>query len=243
MSDDRQDRAALAFALVFPTVITLLYFVVLARWLPGVAVFAYAPLKLCQFAFPLWWVFVRKREALAGAPATNKPQYSSSLALGFAFGLAVMLAMLAGYAWWLKPLGLFDGHVLAQIKAKTASFRLSSPAAFFACAAFYALVHSLLEEYYWRWFVFRQCRGLWRLPAAISVSSLGFAAHHVIVLGEYFGFDGPTTYVFALAVAMGGAAWAWLYEKFSTLLGPWLSHLLIDAAIFMVGYDLLFRTP
>ena len=30
-----------------------------------------------------------------------------------------------------------------------------------------------------------------------------------------------------------GAAWAWIYHRSGSLLGPWLSHLLIDAGIFV----------
>ena len=54
-----------------------------------------------------------------------------------------------------------------------------------ALAVFYALVHSLLEEYYWRWFVFGQLRALVAPTLAIVLSSLAFAAHHVILLYVY----------------------------------------------------------
>jgi uncharacterized protein len=40
-------------------------------------------------------------------------------------------------------------------------------------------------------------------------------------------------------VAVGGAFWAWLYERTGSIFGPWLSHLLIDAGIFWIGYDLI----
>jgi membrane protease YdiL (CAAX protease family) len=63
-------------------------------------------------------------------------------------------------------------------------------------------------------------------------------AHHVILLATYFGWSSPWTYAFSLAVAVGGAVWAWLYERSGSLVGPWLSHLVVDAAIFLVGYDL-----
>jgi membrane protease YdiL (CAAX protease family) len=43
----------------------------------------------------------------------------------------------------------------------------------------------------------------------------------------------------SLGVAVGGAVWARLYDRSGSLLGPWLSHLLVDAAIFFVGYELL----
>ena len=41
------------------------------------------------------------------------------------------------------------------------------------------------------------------------------------------------------AVAIGGAFWAWLYERSGSLVGPWMSHLLVDAGIFLVGFDLV----
>jgi membrane protease YdiL (CAAX protease family) len=39
---------------------------------------------------------------------------------------------------------------------------------------------------------------------------------------------------------VGGMVWAWLYWRTGSIYAPWLSHLLIDAAIFTAGYDLLF---
>ena len=71
------------------------------------------------------------------------------------------------------------------------------------------------------------------------VSSLGFMAHHVILLATFLGWDSPLAYLFALAVAIGGAVWAWIYSWSGALLGIWLSHMLIDAAVFLIGYDLV----
>jgi len=61
----------------------------------------------------------------------------------------------------------------------------------------------------------------------------------VLVLGFYFGFTNPATYVLASCIAIGGAAWAWLYQRSGSLVGSWLSHMLVDAAIFVIGYDLV----
>ena len=77
------------------------------------------------------------------------------------------------------------------------------------------------------------------MPAAILISSLGFMLHHVLLLGTFFGYDAAATWVFSLAIAIGGAFWAWLYHRTNSLYPPWLSHLIVDAAIFIVGYDLV----
>ena len=43
----------------------------------------------------------------------------------------------------------------------------------------------------------------------------------------------------SLGVAVGGAVWSWAYRRSGSLLGPWLSHILVDTGIMLIGYDLL----
>jgi membrane protease YdiL (CAAX protease family) len=62
------------------------------------------------------------------------------------------------------------------------------------------------------------------------------------VLAHYFGWTSPLTLLFSASVAVGGAFWAWLYERTGSLLGPWLSHLVIDAGIFFIGFKLVAGT-
>jgi hypothetical protein len=119
-------------------------------------------------------------------------------------------------------------------------FHLNTPARYLLLAAFMSVVHSLLEEYYWRWFVFGGLRRCLPGSVAIVVSSLAFMAHHVIILVSYFPGNLPMALVFSLGVAVGGAVWAWLYGRYQSLYAPWMSHLLIDAAIMAVGYDIAF---
>ena len=57
----------------------------------------------------------------------------------------------------------------------------------------------------------------------------------------FFGFENWMTYVFSIGVAIGGAAWAWLYSRSGNLYSAWISHAFVDAAIFWVGYDILFQ--
>ena len=116
---------------------------------------------------------------------------------------------------------------------------IGGPLSFVAWGCVISAVNSLLEEWYWRWFVFGAMRRLMPAAAAIVLSGLAFAAHHVVVLGCYFGWTSPATAAFSLAVAVGGAVWAWMYDRHGSLLGPWLSHILVDAAIFAVGFSLI----
>jgi CAAX protease family protein len=100
----------------------------------------------------------------------------------------------------------------------------------------------LLEEYYWRWFVFGRLRRHLAFAPAAALSSLAFMSHHVIVLSVYLpGYFWVAVVPLSLCIAAGGCMWAWLYEQTRSIYAAWLSHLLIDAAIFAIGYDLLRR--
>jgi membrane protease YdiL (CAAX protease family) len=225
--------AALIFALIYPTLLTLVYFV----WMAGVTEtaqqLAYLVGKAIQFVFPLVWVGVICREPL------RWPKFNSrGVVAGIAFGLAISGGICGLYFGWFKTAGTFaaaGGTMLAHL----AGIGITSAPVYAGVALFYSLLHSLLEEYYWRWFVFGRLRRQMALGTSIVVSSLGFMGHHVVVLGLYFGWTNPWTYLFSFATVVGGAYWAWLYYRSGSIYGPWFSHLLIDAAIFGVGYDLV----
>ncbi|RIK76709.1 MAG: hypothetical protein DCC67_13525 [Planctomycetota bacterium] len=252
---NRRDFAAATFALLLPSLITWLYFYRAAGASPAVQLAVFNVVKVLQFAFPLVWALAVERQRLAW-----RPPHGRGVAFGLAFGAAVGAATLGLYYGFLQDRKLLAA-ASGEISAKVQGWGLQYVWQYVALGVFYSLLHALLEEYYWRWFVFgRLRRGLAadaehlagrgaapgraseagvRLGAAIALSSLGFMAHHVLVLGKYFGFGSPATWFFSGCVAAGGAVWAWLYHRTGSLLGPWLSHLLVDAAIFWVGYDLL----
>jgi membrane protease YdiL (CAAX protease family) len=189
--------------------------------------------KLIQFAFPAVWVVCIQRSRIR----LLRPRASDG-AIGASLGLVLLVATLALYLFVLKPAGVFDTAADA-IREKIAAFGATNVPRYVALSLFYCVIHSLAEEYYWRWFVFAQLRRFASLPRAIVVSGLGFMAHHVFIVGVYFGWDSPWTYVLSLAVAVGGFIWAWMYERTGSLYGPWVSHAFVDTAIFIVGYDLV----
>lgn len=232
-STKKWDWLAVLFAMVLPSLVTLAYFV----WAKGAAAGAqqatYSIAKAAQFAFPVFWVALVQRRRLQFDLTSSR-----GVALGVGFGLIVFFAGVALYHTWLKSAEFF---LLGQepMREKVAELGIAKPWHFIALGVFYSLCHSLLEEYYWRWFVFAQLKSLLSVWPAAMISALGFMAHHVIVLGTYFGFFSLATWLFSLAIACGGLYWAWLYDRSESLLGPWLSHLLIDAAIFTIGYHML----
>ncbi len=232
----RADVAALAFTAAFPFAAAWLYLVVLGGRETGVVQVAYGAAKVVQFALPVLWVVVVCRQKLR-LPIARIAGVKEGLLLG----VAVVAGMLLMYFLWLKPEGILASSA-TLIRAKAQSFGMGSPATFIAGATLLTLVHSLLEEYYWRWFLFGGLRRHMPVAAAIVVSALAFTAHHVILLASFFGGLTLPAVLFSLCVAIGGAAWAWIYDRSGSLLGPWLSHALIDAGILVVGFDLVFTS-
>ena len=156
-------------------------------------------------------------------------------AVGILFGVFGAAAGSAFYQFVLHDLAVL--HVVQGVaEEKARALGLQSLIIYVFFGAFYTVFHSLLEEYYWRWFVFGQLRMMFPFRASLLISSIGFTAHHIIVLGTYFGYAHPLTWVFALCVGIGGGVWAWMYERSGSLLAPWISHAVIDAAIFFIGY-------
>jgi membrane protease YdiL (CAAX protease family) len=225
--------------MICPTLVTMLYFVWLADAPGAVQQSAYTLGKVVQFGFPLAWVLIARPPAGAIPPPDERGERSRGfhgLMWGVAFGIAVSVAMWVVYHFLLKPSGYF-AVAQQQITARLRNLAIDSWWKFIALGVFYAMVHSGLEEYYFRWFLFGQLRRESRVSTAVLVSSLAFMAHHVILLKQFFGWSLPT-FVFSAAVAVGGACWALLYQRSRSLIAAWVSHLLVDAAIFfLIGID------
>ncbi|MCC7474144.1 MAG: CPBP family intramembrane metalloprotease [Pirellulales bacterium] len=226
--------AGLLFAMLLPTLITWAYFVLASAYPQGMKQAVYLIAKVVQFGFPVLWVLWVLREPIR----TGRPT-AWGLGVGAVFGVVVVAAGVALFQFVLRELPMFAAGA-ERIHGKVDSFGIDSVAKFIVLSSFYSLFHSLMEEYYWRWFVFRQLRAMVPMSWAVVGSGVAFTLHHVVVLMHFF----PTALWFVAllsgGIAMGGCFWAWLYDRTGSIFDTWLSHLLIDAGIFFgVGYPLI----
>src|SRR5262249_50425418 len=144
----------LLFAMVLPTAITLLHIVVLSGGGPGNVLqqLAYIGGTVLQFGLPV----VTVRDLEGRWPNLGRPS-GKGIEFGLQFGLAVAAGMLALYFGLLRGTPLFT-RTAAQLSIKLTEFGIAQPLGFALFAVFLMVVHSLLEEYYWRWFVFGRLR-------------------------------------------------------------------------------------
>ena len=117
-------------------------------------------------------------DSIAKKPCVGRGRKLAGLAAGIGFALVVLAGMMALYFGWLRSAGVFDAGGQAM-RLRLDAMGVHSPAVYAGVGLFYSLVHSLLEEYYWRWFVFRGLRRHLNLWPAIAISSVAFMGHHV----------------------------------------------------------------
>ena len=231
-----RDALILLFTLFFPSVLTWAYFVYGKGLDPAISKYVYAVGKTIQFAFPVAiTAFVLKERWLVRKPNRR------GLLVGGLFGLVVGLAIFLLGRYGLSSNGslapLFD-RLREELLARLEPLGLANRGAFLVLFVFYSVCHSGLEEYYWRWFAFRRVSAFRRLsfvPAAL-VANGAFMLHHIILLGVYFGYGNWLTWFSSFGVFVGGLVWQTIYRRTDSVYGGWLSHGLIDAGIFAVGF-------
>lgn len=228
MTTRRGDLPWVLLAMVYPSAAAWLYLRTFAgaSWMP----LLYAAAKVLQFSLPaIAW--------LAAGPGSWRPRRGPGAAwTGLATGIGMGLAVWAAWVLGLRGSGL-AAAAGPRIAARLEAIGAAGTGGFILLAAFLSLLHSLLEEYYWRWFVHGRLRGRLGAAGATSASSLAFAAHHVILIHTLTGSIGATAGLSA-CVAAAGAVWARVYERSGTVVPAWISHALVDAAILAVGYRL-----
>ena len=242
----KRELIAIFFAILFPTLMTFVYFTLLGSSPRLAKNFAYSIGKLIQFGFPIFflWKFYPTKlfpQKLLGGTAQPKieSQERDLFWIAFVFAVAVSAGIFVIYYGLIQGSEI-DTTLRATVKAKVSEIGFATPWKFIGLGVFYVACHSFLEEYYWRWFTFWLTQKHFGFWIANLASSFGFMLFHVLLLGYFLGWDSPLTYLFSLCIGVGGAVWAALYRADGRLRNIWMSHAIVDAAIYGLGYYLVF---
>lgn len=192
---------------------------------------AYTLSKLWLVALPVVWLLW-----IDGGRPSWSPPLRSGLRVGVGLGVVLSAGIYAAYA--ISGPQLIDR---AQVAASALRVGIGTPTTYVLFAAYLILVNSLLEEYVWRWFVFRKCEAA--LPtgrggAAVLLSALFFTLHHVIALKAQF--DWLPTILASLGVFAAGVVWSWCYLKYQSIWPGYISHAIVDVTLLWIGWLLIF---
>ena len=220
---------ALLPALLVPGIGALVYFHITGEG--PIAQGFYGLSKLFTLVWPLiaWrWLLWRG----FGGWQWRSAHHWRSIPLGAATGIGIV-----AIAWGLMatPLGEIVRAAGPRMREKTAALGVLEHYWLFAC--FLSIIHSLIEEYYWRWFVYGRTAELLPGYRAHLIAAIGFTLHHVIVLSTFFGLGWGL--FFSFFVGVGGAIWSLLYQRQRSLIGIWISHMIVDFGVLAIGHTII----
>ena len=213
-------------AMIIPFIGSLFYFVIFSEH--DFAKLFYGATKIFTLIWPLLAVTLILQRRIPKITFTL-----TAIPLGIATGLIIVII---AFGLMQTPLGdLIENH---SDVIKNHANNLGVLTHFWTFTLFISIFHSLLEEYYWRWFVFGHLKEIINTWLAHLLAGAAFAAHHIVVATQFF----PGTWGFILGglVGLGGIIWSLMYLKQQTLLGAWISHMIVDFGLMAIGYQLLF---
>ncbi len=189
----------------------------------------FSMLKFWLVALPVYWTLKVDRQRLR-LPKPTLPQVGWGIGIGLLmFGIILGVYGLFGVQW-------ID---LAEIRVKATEVGIVSPFVLFVGAVYWCLVNSFIEEAVWRSFIFRKWAVLVPASAAVWLMGLCFTLHHTLALWVYTQ-DLRATVLGSIGVFSASIIWSICYRRSNSLWPGYISHILADVAIVIVGYDLLF---
>lgn len=214
-------------AMVLPFFGALVYFNLLAG--TKLAMVMYTGVKLFTLFFPVTiWFMERRRRS-------SEPTFhSKSLGEGVISGLVICGVLLVMFVYT----ALGDTVLMHRRQILEGMTGLGVASYYIPFCAFLSVAHSLLEEYYWRWFVWKRLDAVVPGIGSHLLAALAFSLHHYVVLAGFFGLG--WSLLFGTLVGVGGFIWSLQYKRTGSLLGSWISHLLVDAVVMGVGYFIVF---
>ena len=223
----RKAHCLVALALLVPApVIGAVVGFIVAPGAAGKTVYALA--KLWMLLVPLLWLrWVERR------PLRLPPPARAGLLAGCLLGVAIGGVIAGAYIWlgeaWIDP---------DQFRTFAVEKGFGTLGEYLVLGAYIAFLNSLLEEYVWRWFVFRRAEELLGGPAAVLVSAFFFTIHHAILLGVEF--NAKVAALSSAGIFIGGALWSGLYLRYRSVWPGYLCHVVVDLAVLAIGYHILF---
>jgi uncharacterized protein len=178
--------------------------------------------------FPVCWhVFIDRQNLRV------RITRSDGLLAGIIIGI-LMFGLIFGSYWfvgrsWLDPI---------DIRARADRMGMNVPLMVYGFGTFQTLVNSLIEEYVWRWFVYRHCALLVTPNRSVWLSAGFFTLHHIILMFAYCP-DWRLVAIGSIAVFAAGVIWARCMKMFNSLLPCYISHLAADLALQIASWHIL----
>ncbi len=130
--------------------------------------------------------------------------------------------------------GVFDFSAVAGSLTESAGVTKEN---FLFVALYISFVNSLLEEFFFRGFVFTNLKTAHSRTFAHGFSAVVFALYHVAMMLGWFSL--PLFLLCMAGLTAGGLIFNWLNEKQGNIYASWFVHMFANFAINTIGFMLL----
>ncbi|MBD2420793.1 CPBP family intramembrane metalloprotease [Anabaena cylindrica FACHB-243] len=188
-------------------------------------------LVMCQLwllFLPVAWLLWVERKPLK----ISKPTRYDWL-IGLALGLLMFGIILATYWFFLR-----DWINVNDVRNKLQKVGNINQLFFKLGGAYFILINALIEEYFWRWFVYSRCEELVSGRTAVFLAALFFTIHHTIGLAVFT--DWRMVLLGSLFVFVAGVVWSECYRRYRSIWSNYFSHLIADLALHIVAWQIFF---
>jgi len=220
-------RALLALLLIIPAP-CLSGLIGLVAGKGALAVAFWAGAKVWMAVLPLVWLRLVDRKPLSWS-RPERGGFGVSALSGLLIAAVIAVAYLVVGAHWIDP---------AAAREAFAKTGLATPGVYLGVAAYWIFANSVLEEYVYRWFIFSRARQLFGKAGGVFVAAAAFVPHHWLALASFC--DLKTANLACAGIFIGGLIWSAIYERYGSVWVPWVSHAIVDVAVFGIGWVLLF---
>lgn len=178
------------------------------------------------FFIPLYYLFISK----SNLHKKLLPIKKQSIIIGILFGIGTYGFILGGY--FLLRMA-FD---FSQV-TKTIDANLGVNATNFIYVSLYiSLVNSLLEEFFFRFFVYYNLQRFVSKGKAMTFSAAAFGLYHLAIMNQWFS---PLLFILLIiGLLITGFIFIWLNERTKTIFTSWIVHMFANFAINTIGFIL-----
>lgn len=176
-------------------------------------------------------LFIKKQSfkvALTQDFSLNK--FKSNASKLFLIGLSLSLIYLSSFYIFKNFL---DIKTITDRLNELASINLNS---IIFIGAYIIIFNSILEEYFWRSFIFEEFSKIIKPIPAFIISATAFSFHHVVFFYNWF------SPLFFLLITIGLIGYAlimnFIWQKYRELFSCWLVHAMVDIVQIYIAYQI-----
>lgn len=196
----------------------------------GVSYLVKSSIKITLFIIiPLIYIYKVKNQTLR--KALNIEKFSlKQFSAGTALGIGAFLVLLVAYFFLQGQINL--DKIMVELKENVNVTKST-----FVFIAFYiTFINSLMEEFFFRGFIFMNLFEKGDKTAAYIFSALLFSLYHIAMFKTWF--NPLITALALLGLFVTGLIFNWLSVKSKNFINPWIVHIFGDAAIMVIGFKM-----